>query len=191
MKKIILSLALGAVCAQTAMGQATVNFITDPVGNVGPFVFDTDGTTKLNATFKGQIYAGTDANNLNAIGTPVAFTTIGTTPNPLAVGIIQSGTVNVTSSGNAFVGAYQIRAWDGSFASYELAVAGSGKAGASDVVTGVQFGGPDPASGPALTAPNVNGFQSFSLTVVPEPGTITLGLLGLGGLIASRRRKNA
>jgi len=189
MKNILTAIALCVVCAQTVKGQATANFITDPVGNVGPFVFDTDGTTKLDATFLGQIYAGTDANSLVAVGSPVAFTTIGSTPNPAAVGIIQAGTVNVTPSGNAFVGAYQIRAWDGVYNSFEAAQTAGGKHGSSDVVAGTQFGGNDPNGGAPFTAPNVNGFQSFSL--VPEPGTVTLGLLGLGGLIASRRRKNA
>ena len=188
MKKIAITFALCAAVVQSANGQATVNFVTDPVGNVGPFVFDTDGVTKVGANIVGQIFAGVDAGNLAAIGTPVAFTTIGGSPNPAALGIIQSGTVNVTASGNAFTGAYQIKAWDGQFASYDLAVAGNGKRGASDVVTGVAFGGPQTGL-PAATPPNVNGFQSFSL--VPEPGTMTLGLLGLGGLIASRRRKNA
>lgn len=49
-------------------------------------------------------------------------------------------------------------------------------------------GTPDP-SGASRDNPLVQDYESFSITVVPEPSS--LALLGLGGLLASRRRRRA
>jgi hypothetical protein len=186
MKKLIAIAAIAAISQVSIFASGTLIFQTSDAGT-GPFVFDTDGTTKLDNSFSGQIYAGPDANNLTAVGPVGTFGVFNGLINTGVNGMIFNGTeVAVSSVADSATGVYQIRAWQSSAGgSYEAAVTGGGKAGVSDVVT-VQFGAQGP---PASPGPNVSGFQAFQL--VPEPGTITLGLLGLGGLIASRRRKNA
>jgi len=48
----------------------------------------------------------------------------------------------------------------------------------------------DATSSPPVTPPNLTGLQSFSLvTGIPEPGTIALGLIGVCGFLARRRKK--
>jgi hypothetical protein len=50
----------------------------------------------------------------------------------------------------------------------------------------------DATSSPPVTPPNLIGLQSFSLinpSVTPEPGTIALGLVGVCGFLARRRKK--
>jgi hypothetical protein len=42
---------------------------------------------------------------------------------------------------------------------------------------------------PSITPPNISGFESFQLHVVPEPSVIALGVLGAGCLFLLRRRK--
>jgi hypothetical protein len=42
---------------------------------------------------------------------------------------------------------------------------------------------------PPNNAPNMQGLQSFNVTVVPEPSVIALGILGAGCLFMLRRRK--
>jgi hypothetical protein len=42
---------------------------------------------------------------------------------------------------------------------------------------------------PSIPSPNLSGFQSFQLFVVPEPSVIALGVLGAGCLFLLRRRK--
>jgi hypothetical protein len=189
MKKFLVILAAALVVPMSVgAASSTLTFTTGSPASGGPFVFDTDGTTKLanGAGFFGQIYAGPDAGSLVAVGSAVEF---GSTAGAFFDGLIPGGgvvevaNVNAVSDSVGGVGSYQIRAWGGSHASYENAVSAGANTGVSDVVNGVTMGTLQ------VAGPNVNGFTSFQL--VPEPGTITLGLLGLGGLIASRRRKNA
>jgi len=183
----ILSAALLLPLAATA-APSTLTFTTGSPASGGPFVFDTDGSTKLGngAGFFAQIYAGPDAGSLTAVGSAVEF---GVTGQTFFDGLIPNGGVVAVDSVNAVndsvggVGSYQIKAWGGGHSSYDAAVSAGAKFGSSDIVNNVTMGTA------TVAGPNVTGFQSFSL--VPEPGTVTLGLLGLGGLIASRRRKNA
>ena len=199
MKKLVITsllIALIPTCSQGAVGDpSTLNFTTGSIGS-GPFIFDTAGNgggalpfgTGANA-FMAQVYAGPDANNLAAVGNAQV---IGNAASTLFNGLVTAGTtINVTTVGSVDnggtevggTGSYQIRAWSGGHSSYDAAVSAGANVGSSDVVNGFQFGLPGTPGNQVTT------FTSFSL--VPEPGTITLGLLGLGGLIASRRRKNA
>jgi hypothetical protein len=85
-------------------------------------------------------------------------------------------------------GLFQVRGWQAAMGnSYSSVVAsGNGVAGKSTVIR-VDTGNPvigEPAAG--LVAAGLSG---FSLTPVPEPSAIALGLLGAGTLLLLRRRK--
>lgn len=140
----------------------TLEFRTAPDPN-GPFVFDTDGSTRLNDGFLAQIYAGPDANNLAPYGPVASFGVFQGSPNPGLNGFIFDGSiVNVPSVPEGGQGVYRIRAWLAPFASYEAAIAAGAKSGESEIVS-VTFGGG--ANPPAA----VDGFQSFSLSIPPPP----------------------
>lgn len=150
-----------------AIGQGTLYFMTrsetDP-GN-GPWVYDVDGTTKLGSNFKGQIYAGPTAGQLTPAGGKVAgqdvifrFGQLAGQGNSSWLGQIASYAVLVGPNVPANVqGFYQLRAWEGGFASFEAAFEGGGKWGVSEIVSG-RFG-----TGVAADHLRTDGFSSFSL----------------------------
>jgi len=179
-----------ALSALTAKADYQLNFVTANGGSSNP-VFDVDGTTKLNSTFFGQIYAGADAGSLVAIGSAVAFGTVGGTPNAAADGFIIGNTVPATSASlfGGSAGVYQLRAWTGA-ATYEAASATIGAKIGSSSVQNVTFGGTPSGGGAPLTPPDVSLHSSFALTTVavPEPATIALGLFGAAGLLIRRRK---
>jgi len=186
----LLCASLVACYALTARADYQLNFVTAN-GLSGNPVFDVNGTTALNTTFFGQIYAGANAGSLAAIGSAVQFGTVGGTPNAGANGFIIGNTVTATS-GSLFggsAGVYQLRAWTGA-ATYELAATTVGAKIGSSSVQNVTFGGTPSGGGAPLTPPDVSLHSSFALTTVsvPEPATIALGLFGAAGLVFRRRK---
>ncbi len=188
MKKIIAILSLAALMPLSGNAQTSVIFATN-FGTDGHFVTDTGGAN-LTRDFFGQLWAGPTGGTLSAIGSATRFTTFQDVENPSAAGVIVLNTpVQVTSSGNSFTADIRLYAWDAAHATFSAAQTAGAQHGQSAVMTGA-VGGAN-ATGPATPAPTLIdlGFQSFQL--VPEPGTVTLGLLGLGGLIAARRKRRA
>jgi hypothetical protein len=77
-----------------------------------------------------------------------------------------------------------VQAWyngGGTIPTYAVAVADGLPAG-----QGAEFN-VDGLGGGTVNPPNLYNGQSFSLTTVPEPGTIALGVMGLGAFLARRR----
>jgi len=112
-------------------------------------------------------------------------TTIGPTPGRFTGG---SQTLAAMTAGATI--AVQIRGWQTDAGSYDAAASGgkySGKASIFEMTPGNPLASP-PGTAKAIvfTGPPA-GFQGLTLQV-PEPSTIALGILGLGGLFLLRRR---
>jgi len=181
LKKLILTAAIVGLAAYT-QAQGLINFNNRVAGVAAP-IFDTDGVTKLLGTaFSAQlyVYAGTTTADslLTAVGSPVTFgTTTSASGYVLTSGAGIDPAVNVGAPGIYTV---QVRAWAGPATSYETAfnVTECGKSNLIQV---------NAAASPTPT-PNLTGLQSFSLTAVPEPSTIALGVMGLSVLLFRRRK---
>lgn len=81
---------------------------------------------------------------------------------------------------------FQLRAWDnmgGTIGTWAAAMANPAIAQGSSAL----FTVPAPLGGGPTAPPNLLGLTSFNL-VVPEPGVIALGVLGLGALLLRRRK---
>lgn len=177
MKKVLL-LACAMMLSAAAYAQGTLNFNNRFTASTPPVdapIFDTDGTKLDGAEAFAQLYAGPTANSLTAsAAAPVNFRTGAPAGYvDVAAGAERSFTT-VAPGGSGFA---QVRAWKGA-ATWEAASI----RGESNIIP-VSFGG----GSPPLPAGDLIGLASF--TLVPEPSTIALGLLGAAALVAARRRK--
>ena len=166
MKKLVLLIAC-TVIATSAFAQGTINFTNQKPTKQA--VTDADGNN-----FEGgfaQLYAGKSADSLSAVGSPVAFYT------GKKAGFFKGGVVDVGFNGAGF---FQVKAWSGAD-NYESALI----SGMSNVIGLTP--GDSTASPPGLPA-DLAGLEAFSLTVIPEPGTIALAVLGLAAFFVRRRK---
>ena len=166
MKKLVLLLAC-TVIGTSAFAQGTINFT-----NMKPskqIITDASGA-KVEGGFA-QLYAGTSADNLAAVGSPVAFYE-GT-----KAGYFKGGVVDAGFNGAGF---FQVVAWKGADS-----FAAATESGMSNVIGLTP--GDSTASPPGLPA-DLAGLEAFSLTVIPEPGTIALAVLGLAAFFVRRRK---
>ena len=172
MKKLIVAAAVGFL-AVGALAQGQFNFgnrVT--VAGIDAKVFMPDGSTPLSgAGYWAQAYVGTDLESLQPVGTPVNFRT------GAAAGYISSVIVTTQFPGGTKVWV-EMRAWEAPAASYEAALADGRMFGKSDPIQLTVAEAPNPP-------PDMVGLKSFSL--VPEPSTMALGLLGAAALMLRRR----
>lgn len=191
--------AVVLLAAVNAKGAAEMTFFTVPtsftIGNPLPStgaVFDLNGSTGLDSTFKGQVYAGTSSGSLTAL-TPVAsFATAGGNAIASFNGFLIDNSTLTVAGVNPGAGFYQLKVWQSSAgASYEIASAVVGAKVGSSAVTAITFGGTPLAGGQGTPGPNIDNFTSFSVSTVaavPEPATLALGLFGAAGLLFRRRK---
>jgi len=195
MRKLIALFAVTVVAA-SALAQGTVSF-----NNNSAFATVADrlvrntlvsgGASLVGTDFVAQLYfgsQGTAPGSMNpawgivggnpAVAAPSLFRVV-TTGSP---GTWSGGTrtLNGIASGTATL---QVRVWNlAAFPTYDAAVTGAGVRGASAV-----FDYTIPAAGSPPAAFFMENMRGF--TLVPEPSTIALGLLGVAGLLFIRRRK--
>ena len=202
MKKTAILTLLIAATAVTSFGQGAVNFnnrvtgaggVVAPIYGVNPLdpmtarignattnggAVDRSGYPLLFGTgFSAALLYGADAGNLSTYATVTFRTVTGfggfiTPPSPAP----QTAPTTATS--------FRVRAWDNggnTASSYADALAAGRGVGESAVFT------VSPLASPA-TPPALVGLTSFNLTIVPEPGVIALGVLGLGALLLRRRK---
>ena len=132
------------------------------------------------------LYAGPAGISDPSLLTFVTSTTFRTaTGNVLPAGLIIS-VFDVPIPGVAAdsVATLEVRVWDNrTGATFDLA----STTGRSGVFQSQPLGGSGP-SGPVLP-PDMTGWSSFSLSIIPEPSSFALGLLGALALLISRSRK--
>ena len=212
MKKILIT-ALPLIAAVSVLGQGTVNFttkttsatlgsVTAPIYGVNPLDIATikqgNATTNGGAvdytghpllagtSFSASLFGGPTDGTI-VLGTGLATTTFRT--QATLAGFINPpvgaapGIVGVDAGGAARI---QIRAWNnmgGTVNTWAEALLRQDVAkGISATFTSLPLGGG------TLQPPNLQGLTSFNLTIVPEPGVIALGVLGLGALLLRRRK---
>jgi len=171
MKKLVALLAC-TVIATSAFAQGTINFT-----NLKPtkqILTDSTGA-KLEGAWA-QLYAGTTEDNLSAVGSPVALY------EGKKAGYFNGGSVDVGFKGDGF---FQVKAWKGAN-SFEAASATNGAEIGMSAVLGLTPG--DSTKSPPDLPADLAGMEAFSLTVVPEPGTIALAVLGLAAFFVRRRK---
>jgi hypothetical protein len=172
MKKLIIAMA-ALLVSVSAFGQGAVVFNNRVTGTVDAKVTLAgvgtpiqDGVPVAAAKWEAQLFGGPEGGALVALTPKTTFRTGN------AAGYVVP--VDVTL-GNVAAGAK---------ASLQMKVAstdglGSGASKVFSVTTG----------GGTLPPANLAGLEAFSVTYVPEPSTIALGLLGAAGLLVLRRRK--
>jgi hypothetical protein len=185
MKRLLITASL-VLATVSGFSQGTLDFKSIAIFGgsrvVDAPVRDAAGTLVVGTAFRAALYAGASgatANELRLIGASAAFST-GT-----GAGYFLGGTRTLNENGvQVAPGAsatIQVRAWAvSSGATWEAATT----RGESPLLTIATGGTGTPPGPPAL----LTGLVGF--TIVPEPSTIALGILGgLGTLFLVRRRK--
>jgi len=193
MKKTLLTLGLIGVAA-SSFAQGTINFVNNNTALITTNVNGNSGSAAISTTsgIRVGLYGGDNgagSSTLQLLG----FTTI----SPVAGRFNANALTNTFISAAGGLGTFQVRAWSGGFASYEAAFAAAqgdtsiliGASGVWSQDTGNNTAVPAEAATPMVLG--AGGFTGVVMTTVtPEPGTIALGVLGVGSLLALRRRKS-
>jgi hypothetical protein len=197
MKKV-LAIALLSLAAVSSWAQGTVQFQNGQISFASAadrliYLGQVGGTKMTGTNYVVGLYyiAGADQNIMSA--------TAGTLAGALAVGRVSTtsspGVWNNGAAGNTRIlpgvdvtqtATLQVRAWDGSkYGSFAQAFA-AGEYGWSNPFNQRM---PDFLHGDPSTLAYMESLRAFA--IVPEPSTIALGVLGVAGLLALRRRKQA
>jgi hypothetical protein len=179
MKKLLVTLA-AVLVSVSSFAQGTVIFNNRTQAGDAP-ISRPDGTG-AGAGISAQLYLQTAPGVFTALTPATTFRTASAAA-AFFVNEINPFTVQGVLPGQSAT--FQVRAWDTTAGSYENAVAQNALRGASASFTIAQLGG-TPAGGAPIPTPSLNGLTAF--TLVPEPSTIALGVLGAAALLYRRRK---
>lgn len=171
MKRTLAVIAVLGVMAMAAKTYAVGTLWLENYTADKPVFKITPGTKLAEPAFV-SLWAGESAATLTQVfitGSPYSFAD---DPGYFDAGVVQLGTL---PAGNL---AFQVQVWTGGRSSPELV-------GLSEVWT-QQSGSYTPTEPP--TPPTGPSANLGNITLVPEPSTIALGLLGLGALLIRRRK---
>jgi hypothetical protein len=193
-KTTIAILSLLLVSVTTTFGQGTIAFNNRLSSASFAIVTMADGTTRLDgAGYSAQLWLVGAGGSLTAVGNPTPFRT-----GAAAGAFVAIDPLTVPGVAAGATASFVVRAWangGGTYATYDAAVAGAQPYGDSAPFTSLALGGGNPPN----PAPNIVGntlpdgspdvahnLQGFSL--VPEPSTIALGVIGAVALLLRRRK---
>jgi hypothetical protein len=184
MKKILLATA--AILASVGvMAQGTILNANDKftIGYEAP-ITDAAGAALTGADYWVQLYAGPVGGSLAAIATPANFLPAGAGLD----GMYNAGAVTVDTVAPGVEATVVIKAWEAAGGgSFEEAQAGGFAYGESSPFNLITGGSGEPPSLPTpLGTASDQRFQTFSL--IPEPSTMALGILGAFALLLRRRK---
>lgn len=192
MKKTLIT-AAALVAAVNIYAQGTVTFANASASAISNSL--TSARVASGTTFKVALYYLPDSPTAPTAAEFDNATILLPSVGFAAPGIFAGGTRSAPTTGGG-AGWFQVRAWETAFGdTYENAVRNSTPQGGRLALVGtsniikVNLG--NPTITPPTTAGTLvgAGLQAFYVVPVPEPTTIGLGLLGLGALLALRRRK--
>ena len=175
MKKVLIALA-ALVVTTSVLGQGTVVFNNrNTAAGIDAKVLLPTGAGVTGAEFKADLIAGPAGTAVTAlVPVPGSETTFRT---GAAAGYVNSITATIPGIAAGGQATIAMRAYNGS------TYAGSSLYGTSAPIT---IGTGNPTTAPPGTPTDMVGLVGFSL--VPEPSTIALALLGIAGLLIRRRK---
>jgi hypothetical protein len=179
MKKLLL-LAASVLIAVGAYAQGNVNFASIGVGINAPTRDGTAGNAlAAGSGYAAMLYVGP----AGAIASELSTNGVSGSPASYNTGA-QAG--YFTGSGRVITGfpggttvSLQIRAWSTATGNSWETASVRGESTVKQFTLGT----------PPSPAPNMTVFNGETITLIPEPSSIALGLLGLGALALIRRRK--
>ena len=180
MKKTLIAIA-AIVTSVGVLAQGTLNFSTTPstIGSDQP-IFEEDTSTPIDGdAFWGELWAGADEAGLAALAKV----------HPLSGGgagyLRQAEEVSVPNVAAGTTATVQIKAWRVEAGDTHAAAMASGGGYGESAIFTAETGGIIPGEPPRVGG-KLTAFTSFSL--VPEPSTAALGLLGAAALLLRRRK---
>jgi hypothetical protein len=183
MKKLVTILALAIAIPTLVKAQGTVNFSSTSAAHV----IREGGVAVVAGTATVGLYYGPSGTASNSL-VLISPTVLNGAGGGISGGIRTTGT-DVAGGSQA---TFQVRAWTGGFATYELAYAAALSDSSIRVGTSTIFlnATGNPLAEPPGTPANLTGWTTaIALAPVPEPSTIALGILGAGSLLFLRRKK--
>jgi hypothetical protein len=204
MKKALLALAM-VVASASALAQGTIDFINRNISTVGdPLVLynvpiyqmggraNLIGAGNLPGGVTLGLFAAGAAENATPLFSQVLRTGTASAAQFLVSGATIPTTATIPGTPAGATASLIVRAWQGN-GGFAAAKAGGLQFG-EWTFTSAQLGGTPPSGGTPNPTPGMTGWgpengSGFELTIVPEPSTIALGVLGVGALFLRRRKQ--
>jgi hypothetical protein len=177
MKKLLIALAAVMLTA-ASYGQGQVVFANKVGTAVDAPVFMQGTQNGPGAGFSAQLFLSSGG-SLTALTPATTFRPAGTGAAAIADRYWVNQDVIVPGVASGANATFVVRAWKTSAGSYDnSAIDGRGESAPFTVAVG----------GGQLPPANLTTLQGFSVTAVPEPATIALGVLGAAALVLRRRK---